>query len=108
MKKGEVWIINIGKTEGHEQEGIRPAVVVADVVGPVATIIPCTANMEALRFPFTIQIFSDLKNKLGFDSVALVFQLRAIDKNKLRQKIGVFSSSDLKKIDLQMKKMLGL
>ena len=108
MQKGEIWIIDIGRTGSHEQEGIRPAIVMADVVGPVVTIIPCTRNMESLRFPFTIKIFPNLKNKLSLDSIALIFQLRVIDKRKLLKKIGLISTSDLKKIDSQMKKMLGL
>jgi len=24
MKKGEIWIVDIGSTGGHEQQGIRP------------------------------------------------------------------------------------
>ncbi len=108
MRKGEIWIIDIGKTGGHEQEGIRPSIIMADVVGPVVTVIPCTTNMESLRFPFTVEVYPDLKNKLSSNSVALIFQLRAIDRRKLRKKVGSISRGDLKKIDSQMKKMLGL
>ena len=42
MKKGEIWIVDMGSSNGHEQVGLRPAVIVADVVNPVVTIIPCT------------------------------------------------------------------
>ena len=56
MKKGEIWIIDIGKMGGREQEGIRPAVVVADVVGTIATVIPCTANAVSLiKLPTDLQ-----------------------------------------------------
>ena len=55
MKKGEIWIVDIGSTGGHEQQGVRPAVIIADVVGSVVTIIPCTSNLDSLHFPFTLQ-----------------------------------------------------
>lgn len=108
MKKGEVWILDIGFIDGHEQSGIRPAVIVADVVGSVATIIPCTSNIDALRFPFTAKINPDAKNGLSIDSIAITFQLRAIDKKRLKKKIGHISKSDIKVLDSQLKKMLGI
>ena len=107
MKKGEVWIVNMGSTDGHEQDGTRPAVVIADVVGVVITIIPCTSNLESLRFPFTIEIEPSKIIGLDKKSVAVVFQLRAIDKNKLKNRIGVLDKKDIKFIDILMKKMLG-
>ena len=108
MKKGEIWIVDIGSTGGHEQQGVRPAVVVADVVGSVATIIPCTSNLDSLRFPFTLQVEPSLKNGLDLASVIVGFQLRAIDKNKLKTKIGFLGKIEIKEIDVMMKKMLGL
>ncbi len=108
MKKGEIWIVDIGSTGGHEQQGVRPAVIIADVVGSVATIIPCTSNLDSLRFPFTAQLEPSLKNGLDFSSVAVVFQLRAIDKKKLKTKIGFLEKREVKEIDAMMKKMLNL
>ena len=108
MQKGEIWVVNMGSTDGHEQEGIRPAVIIADVVGSIVTIVPCTSNLESLRFPFTLAIESSTTNKLDKISVAVVFQLRAIDKIKLKNKIGILSKKDIKSIDILMKKMLGL
>ncbi|OGI60759.1 hypothetical protein A2641_00440 [Candidatus Nomurabacteria bacterium RIFCSPHIGHO2_01_FULL_37_25] len=108
MKKGEIWIVDIGSTGGHEQQGIRPAVVIADVVGSVTTIIPCTSNLDSLRFPFTVQLEPSLKNGLSFASVVVIFQLRAIDKKKLKAKIGFLGKTEIKEIDVMMKKMLGI
>jgi len=108
MKKGEIWVVNMGSTDGHEQEGTRPAVVIADVVGSVITVIPCTSNLESLRFPFTLAVEPSSKNGLAKMSVAVVFQLRAIDKSKLKNKIGVLDKKAVKSINVLMKKMLGL
>ena len=90
MKKGEIWIIDIESASGHEQEGLRPAVVVADVVDPVVSVIPCTSNLESLRFPFTLQINPTNQNGLDRLSVAIIFQLRAIDRKKFKKKSKTF------------------
>ena len=106
MKKGEIWIIDIESASGHEQEGLRPAVVVADVVGPVVSVIPCTSNLESLRFPFTLQINPTNQNGLDRLSVAIIFQLRAIDRKKFKKKIGFLENKESNNIDLLIKKML--
>ena len=106
MKKGEVWIVDIASSGGHEQEGLRPAIIIADVVGPVVTVVPCTSNIESLRFPFTLEIVPSAKNGLNKNSVAIIFQLRAIDKKKLRKKIGMLSKKEIKTLDSFLRKML--
>ena len=105
MRKGEVWIVDIASSGGHEQEGLRPAIIMADIIGPIVTIIPCTSNMESLRFPFTFEIIPSIKNGLNKNSVAVIFQLRAIDRKKLRNKIGLLNKKEIKTVDNFIKKM---
>lgn len=106
MKKGEIWIVDAGVSDGHEQFGVRPAVVVSDVVGSTVIVIPCTTNSKALKYPFTIELRSSKTNNLDVDSIALVFQIRAIDVKRLKNKIGSLSRSDLKLVNQQIKKIL--
>ena len=40
MKAGEIYVVEIPELGGHEQNGVRPAVVVACVAKSIATIIP--------------------------------------------------------------------
>lgn len=108
MKKGEVWIVEIPGVDGHEQRGRRPAIFIADAKTSVAIVIPCTSNTEALRFPFTIRIEPSRENGLDISSVALVLQLRAVDKKRLRNKIGKLEKPVLKKVDIMVRNLLGL
>lgn len=108
MKKGEVWVVEVPGVDGHEQRGVRPAIFIADTKTSLAIIIPCTANLQALRFPFTLTIEPSLANGLDSRSVALILQLRAIDKKRLVKKIGRLDSEILKKIDLSIKQLLTL
>lgn len=106
MNKGEIWIVSIPAIGGHEQEGLRPAIIIADTKSSVVIIIPCTTNLQALRFPYTLRLPSTKENGLDADSIALVLQLRAIDKRRLVQKIGVLGETDSKEIDKMLARLI--
>lgn len=44
MKKGEIWLVNPGSPGGHEQSGMRPAVIFSDVVARLVMVVPLTSN----------------------------------------------------------------
>lgn len=106
MKKGEIWIVEIPGLGGHEQEGRRPCIILADTSTSVSVILPCTANLQALRFPYTVRLDASRKNGLAATSVALILQLRAIDKKRLLRRIGILEKSYLEEIGLVLKKLL--
>jgi mRNA interferase MazF len=108
MKKGDLWIVDIPQLQGHEQQGVRPAFIVADAGTPIAIVIPCTSNLHALRFPHTLLIDPTGENGLSVPTVALVLQIRALDKRRLMRKIGTLEKKLAEELDLMMKKLLAL
>ena len=108
MKKGEVWFVEIPTVVGHEQSGARPVIVLSKLEADIVIIVPFTSNMQALRFPHTIEVNPSSKNGLKSKSVALVFQLRAIDKRRLKNKIGTIEDKTLSNIDSMIKEILDL
>lgn len=108
MKKGEIWLVELPSANGHEQAGTRPAVILAETDANIAIVIPLTSNLQALRFLNTIEVKPTSTNGLSEISAALVFQVRAIDKKRLRHKIGELESSALKEIDISLKQILKL
>ena len=108
MKKGEVWIVEVPGVNGHEQRGLRPAIFIADTKTSVAIIVPCTSNVQALRFPFTLRLEPSRENGLKAASVALVLQLRAVDKTRLRKKIGRAEKATLKVLDAMIRNLLAV
>ncbi|MBI2100609.1 MAG: type II toxin-antitoxin system PemK/MazF family toxin [Candidatus Vogelbacteria bacterium] len=98
MKRGEIWLVQLDETAGHEQQGLRPAIILTDTPTSLALVVPLTANLKALRFHYTIQIEPTKRNGLNVDSVALVFHLRSIDKRRLIKAIGVTEKPALQKI----------
>jgi len=98
MKSGEIWLVELIDIKGNEQNGLRPALVLADTITNMVVILPLTSNLKALKFPYTLAINSSKKNGLSVNSVILVFQIRAIDKSRLIRKLGFLDKSVLGEI----------
>jgi mRNA interferase MazF len=71
-------------------------------------IIPLTGQLSALRFPYTIRVEPSSVNGLTRASVLLVFQLRAIDRRRIRGTIGRLEQDYLNQLNTQMRSLLGL
>jgi|SRR3989344_7532682 len=108
MKKGEIWLVELPSVDGHEQIGKRPAIIISETETNIAIIIPLTSNIQALRFPNVIEVRPSKKNGLGMISVALIFQIRAIDKKRVKSKIGDLGLPILEEVDNNLRKMLSL
>lgn len=108
MARGDVLLVSLPISDGREQSGTRPAVAVqTDVAGePMLMVAPVTSNLSALRFKFAVQIQPTPENGLAQTSVAMIFQMRAIDKKRIVKKIGKLSDEDLQKVDAQIQQML--
>ena len=108
MKTGEIWVVELPVLGGYEQHGTRPVIVAGDPELSVVLVIPLTTNHNYLKFPYTVLMDSSANSGLDKNSVALVFQLRAIDKRRFRNKIGQLSLPETKMIKKTMIKLLGL
>jgi len=112
VKIGDVYLVEIPTVGGHEQEGLRPAVIVQSEERvkelPTVLIVPLTSKIKATIFPFTFLIEPDKSNNLSSSSVALVFQLRAIDKRRLKHKIGKLEKSMILHMKQILKKIMEL
>ena len=108
MTPGELYWVEFPPANGHEQAGRRPAVVLQDdgYAGAVGTVfvVPVTGSLANLRFPATVRVDPTSDNGLLASSAVLVFQARAIDRRRLRNRIGVLEPSVLaelyEKLDL--------
>ena len=75
-------------------------------VTPMLMIVPITSSLGALRFPFTVRIEPSSANGLSLPSVAMVFQLRAIDRRRIIGKIGELELEYMVRSDEEIWRML--
>ncbi len=107
MKKGEIWVAELPYSIGSEQSGTRPALILANTTLNVVTVVPMTSNVQALRFPHTLELHPSAKNGLSAVSVLLLFHLRTIDKRRLKKKLGDLEQTKLDEAEVLLKKLLG-
>lgn len=94
---------------GHEQAGRRPGIAIqVDNTTPTLVIIPVTSQLSAERFPHTVRIEPSAENGFSRVSIALVFQIRALDNVRIKGVAGRLEPDYLAKIDEVLRHLLGL
>ena len=111
MSVGDIHWVDLPTANGREQRGRRPAVVLqADDYGgdlPVVLVVPLTTARAAIRFAGTTLIRPTAENGLRQTSVALMFQLRAIDRRRIQERIGTVSEEVLNSMFEELGKLTG-
>jgi mRNA interferase MazF len=112
MNRGDVYDAQLSPTEGSEQAGRRPVIIVSrDAINnssPVVVIVPLTkaANVKRL-YPNNV-VLKRGDGGLSVDSVALGGQVRTISKTRLQKKRGVLSTKSMQSINRALRITLDL
>jgi mRNA interferase MazF len=108
MSRGDVLLVALPDSDKREEKGNRPAIAIQTdgTNSPMLMVIPITSSLAALRFPFSVQIEPSPQNGLTLSSVAMVFQMRAIDRKRIIRKIGALEAEYLAKVDAAIWEML--
>lgn len=108
MARGDILLVRLPESDKREEKGNRPAIAVQTnvAISPMLMIVPVTSSLNALRFPFTVKLEPSQTNGLNLSSVAMVFQMRAIDRKRILKKIGSLEPEYLAKVDAEIWRML--
>jgi mRNA interferase MazF len=103
VRRGEVYDARLDPTEGAEQAGARPVVIVSrdaiNASSPVVIVVPCTTYRPGRRlYPSQVLLHAP-DGGLGVDSVALGEQVRALAKSRLGRQRGLLSQQALTQLD---------
>ena len=108
IERGAIFNINFSPRRGHEQEGLRPAIVIqADLYCPLPTILVIPTSTHAhkeidFHVPVTVH---------GTRTYALIEQLTAVDKTrriKITNYIGKVTVQEMEQIDSMLRIFVGL
>ncbi len=110
MKRGEIWWADLAPYRAREQTGRRPVIVwQGDTLTRLlqsVLVVPLTTNLDRAKLAGTALI-SATDGALAADSVALVFQMRAIPKACLKTRIRSLSVEELSELDLATDEAVG-
>lgn len=111
VKRGDIWLVSLDPTIGHEIKKSRPAVIIQNDIGnkysPITIIAPITSQKLESIYPFEV-LLTKANSGLEKDSKALLNQIRAIDKRRLVRKLGKADSETLERINRAIEISLGL
>ena len=103
MRRGEVYDARLDPTEGAEQAGSRPVVIVSrdaiNASSPVVIVVPCTTYRPGRRLYPSQVLLQAPDGGLDVDSVALGEQVRALAKSRLGRQRGQLSPQVLTQLD---------
>jgi mRNA interferase MazF len=106
IERGEIWWVNLDPAVGREIKKRRPCVVLSanEVNRNRATpvVIPLSSSPEAAP-PVVLSVPS-----AGKDSVAVVDQIRAVDKKRFVKRAGLLADGDLRNLETAAKQILQL
>jgi mRNA interferase MazF len=100
MRQRDIWFANLDPTQGNEQTGLRPIVIISgDLMNTNTQLcIACPLSSKIKNFPATLLLNKDMQNGLAQDSEVLIFQIRVLAKTRLVRRIGCISETQLKQI----------
>jgi mRNA interferase MazF len=105
IKRGDVFLVNFDPTVGAEAKKTRPAVVVSNDINnahsPIVSISPITSQVTKV-YSFEVEIPSGTAG-LRSRSKVMVNQTRAVDKLRLRKKLGHFPEESIDDINQALK-----
>lgn len=110
MKRGEIWWADLGPHRPMEQTGRRPVVIwQSDKLSRIlksVVVVPLTTNFDRARVEGTSLVAASDTGPRE-DSVAVVFQIRAISQSALESKIGALSETEMADLELATDEALG-
>ena len=111
LTRGTVVLAVLDPTFGHEQQGVRPCVVITDPEVlqdqrfPMLCVVPITrAPGEGALYP----ALSPGQSGLRVQSYALVDQVRSIDKRRVTRVFGRISQEEMSLIEEGLRLFVGL
>jgi mRNA interferase MazF len=112
IRRGDVVIVELDPTQGSEQRGTRPCLVVQNDVGnqnaPTTIVAPFTTSYGEELYPFEVLVEST-EGPLGEDSVVVCSQLRTVSvEHRIREPLGPIPERRLEAVDSALEYSLGL
>lgn len=110
-KRGDIFLVNFDPTIGSEIRKTRPAIVIQNDIAnrhsSITIVSAITSQFDQPLYPTEVLIKAK-EGGLTVDSVALLNQLRSVDKQRLIKRLGKVKQDTIERIDRAIQLSLGL
>ncbi len=111
VKRGEIYYADLSPVVGSEQGGVRPVLIVQNDIGnrysPTVIAAAITSQKEKANLPTHIKVTAEGCG-LSKDSIVLLEQIRTIDKQRLKERMGSLDEISMDMIDKAISVSFGL
>ncbi len=111
-RRGEIYLTALDPTIGREIQKTRPALIIQNDVSnrlsEITIVAPITSTVRFPLNPVHVLLAADQSTGLSVTSVALLNQIRAVDRKRLIKRLGTVDDETLERTDEAIKISLGL
>ncbi|MBP5166786.1 MAG: type II toxin-antitoxin system PemK/MazF family toxin [Oscillospiraceae bacterium] len=111
VRRGDIYYADLSPVVGSEQGGMRPVLIVQNDVGnrysPTVIAAAITSQVNKARLPTHIELGAQSYG-LTKNSVVLLEQIRTIDKQRLRERMGKLDNTLMDRVDNAIAVSFGL
>ena len=111
IRRGDIFYADLSPVVGSEQGGLRPVLIVQNDVGnkfsPTVIAAAITSQISKTKLPTHIGVYAD-NYGLAKDSVILLEQIRTLDKQRLKEKMGHLDEDVMEKVNEAISVSFGL
>ena len=111
IKRGDIYYADLSPVIGSEQGGIRPVLIIQNDVGnkysPTVIAAAITSQKDKTKLPTHISVEAS-GSGLAKDSIVLLEQVRTIDKQRLKEKMGCLDNNSMVMVDRALSVSFGL
>ncbi|MBQ9769728.1 MAG: type II toxin-antitoxin system PemK/MazF family toxin [Clostridia bacterium] len=111
VKRGDIYYADLSPVVGSEQGGIRPVLIIQNDIGnkysPTVIAAAITSQKDKTKLPTHIQV-NATGCGLAKDSIVLLEQVRTIDKQRLKEKMGTLDGTSMDRVNKALTVSFGL
>lgn len=109
IERGQIWLINFNPNQGHEQSGIRPALILStnqfnNSLADKVIAIPLTSKNKGI--PLDVSLLPP-EGGITKDSYIKCEDIRSLSKSRLIELWGNISIEKLNEVEKKIKLLLG-
>jgi len=110
-QRGEVHLVSFDPTVGAEIRKTRPALVIQNDIAnrwsPITIVAAITSRFDEPLYPTEVLVRAP-EGGLGADGVALLNQIRSMDRRRLIRRLGTLKPETMREVDRALLVSLGL